>query len=152
MPTAVHEIFIAGVVQDIVEKLKAISSRDDGAGRFARDIIHCGSTTITFDDAEYGRHDPDASFSHSRARYPGVVLEVSFSQKRKALARLAEDYILGANGDICVVIGLDVEYSGKRATLSIWRSRVVNTEDGEELLAEPEVAGLVGYPIVPFVL
>jgi hypothetical protein len=150
MPSAVHEIFIAGVVQDIIEKLKAISSRSDDAGKFARDILHCGSTTITFDDIEYGRHDPDASFSHSEARYPGVVMEVSYSQKKKVLARLAEEYILGSNGDICVVIGLDIEYSGKMATLSIWRSRVVDTEAGEELLAELTVAGLVGCPDLPF--
>ena len=152
MHSAVHEIFTAGVVKDIVDKVEAISSRSDDAGTFARDILNCGSTTITFDDTEYGRHDPDASFSHSEARYPGVVVEVSYSQKRKVLERIAEEYILGSNGDICVVIGLDIEYSGTMATLSVWRPRVVDTEAEEELLADLTVADLVGCPDVPFPL
>jgi len=70
-------------------------------------------------------------------------VEVSYSQKRKVLERIAEEYILGSNGDICVVIGLDIEYSGKMATLSIWRPRVVDTEAKEELLADLTVADLV---------
>jgi hypothetical protein len=56
------------------------------------------------------------------ADYPGIVIETSFSQKRKDLPKLAEDYILGSIGNITVVIGLDIEYwKAKRATFSMWR-------------------------------
>ena len=60
-------------------------------------------------------------FWHLDKPYPGIVIEVLYTQKRKDLAIIAKDYILGSNGDICVVIGLDVEYySSKKATLLVW--------------------------------
>ena len=72
------------------------------------------------------------------AKYPGVVIEVLYAQKRKDLAIIAEDYILGSNGDIRAIIGIDVEYRGsKKATLSVWRPGVVQNEVREaELVAE----------------
>jgi hypothetical protein len=35
-----------------------------------------GSNTTTFDDPEYGKHDPDASFRHSAVQYPAVLFEL----------------------------------------------------------------------------
>jgi hypothetical protein len=83
----------------------------------------------------------DAQFRHEGAQYPGVVIEVSYTQKRKDLAYIAEDYILGSNGNIRVVIGLDVEYNNsKKATLSVWRPSIVKNKDGEpELVVEQTV-------------
>jgi hypothetical protein len=53
------------------------------------------------------------------------------------LARLADDYILGSDGNIRVVIGLDINYRRKMATLSIWGPRIVsNDNEDEELVAE----------------
>jgi hypothetical protein len=45
------------------------------------------------------RHEPDAVFEHLEAQYPGVVIEASFTQKRKDLPRLADSYILGSDGN-----------------------------------------------------
>jgi hypothetical protein len=62
------------------------------------------------------------------------------------LLRLADDYILESNGIIRVVIGLDVEYRGKTATLSVWRPRFSINEDGdEELEAEQTVVNQVCF-------
>ncbi len=75
------------------------------------------------------QHEPDAVFEHIDAQYPGVVIEVSFTQKKKDLARLADSYILGSEGNIRVVVGLDIEYKtsskdpSKRATISMWRPK-----------------------------
>jgi hypothetical protein len=56
---------------------------------------------------------------------------VSFSQKEKELKDLAEDYILGSDGNIRVVIGLDIEYKqSKKATISVWRPQYVEHRDG----------------------
>jgi hypothetical protein len=60
------------------------------------------------------------------------------TQKRKDLPRLADDYILGSDGNICAVIGLDIEYRGKMATLSVWRPRFSINEDGEEELEDEQ--------------
>ena len=41
---------------------------------------------------------------------------MSYSQRRKDLERLADDYILGSDSDIRVVVGLDIEYkTGKKS-------------------------------------
>jgi hypothetical protein len=49
------------------------------------------------------------------------------------LKDLAEDYILGSDGNIRVVIGLDIEYKqSKKATISVWRPQYVEHRDGRE--------------------
>ena len=75
---------------------------------FAGNIENSASAEINFEDAECGSHQPDASFQHFEAQYPGVILELSYSQEKKNLSRLANKYILGSDADIRVVSGIDV--------------------------------------------
>jgi len=131
MPRAVHERLIYQVSRDLERKLEVLPSRADPAAQFAENIEFGGSPTIAFDDPQYGQHCPDASFGHADAKYPGVVIEVSYSQK-KDLARLADDYILGSDGRIHVVVGLDLDYRGRSASVSIWRARTEVNAAGEE--------------------
>jgi hypothetical protein len=49
---------------------------------------------------------PDIRFHHKDAAWPGVVIEVSYSQKRKSLIDLAENYLLDG---IRVMVGIDLE-------------------------------------------
>jgi len=72
--------------------------------------------------------------SHISTQYPGVVIPVSYSQKRQDLKGLADDYILGSNGNIRAVVGVDVDYRDKRAILSIWWPRIQVNNSGEEEL------------------
>ncbi|KAG9232706.1 hypothetical protein BJ875DRAFT_505834 [Amylocarpus encephaloides] len=120
MPTTLHEEFITSIVEEIQVQLKSIQ---DASAEFAKEIRSGGSASIKFADEEYGKHDPDAQFRHSKAQFPGIVIEVSYSQKRKDLERLADDYILGSDSNIRVVVGLDIEYktTDKKATLSVFR-------------------------------
>jgi hypothetical protein len=122
-----------------------LKSIQGASAEFAKEIRSGGSASIKFADEEYGKHDPDAQFRHSKAQFPGIVIEVSYSQKRKDLERLADDYILGSDSDIRVVVGLDIEYkTGKKATLSIWRPNIITNEAGEkELVAQPIIANQV---------
>ena len=142
MPTTLHEEFITSIVEEIQVQLRSIQDR---SAEFANEIRSGGSASIKFTDEEYGKHDPDAQFRHSKAQFPGVVIEVSYSQKRKDLERLADDYILGSDSDIRVVVGLDIEYkTGKKATLSVWRPNIITNEAGEkELVAQLIVANQV---------
>jgi hypothetical protein len=152
MPSVLHELVSGEVVREITRQLDSITSYEDESAQFARNITSSASGVIKLPDPEYGRHDPDASFGYLRTRYPGVVIEVSYSQKRKDLPYLADEYILGSNGNIRVVIGLDVEYRGKMATLSIWRPRFsINGDGDEELEAEQTVVNQVclTYGIYP---
>ncbi|KAH6708922.1 hypothetical protein BKA61DRAFT_615088 [Leptodontidium sp. MPI-SDFR-AT-0119] len=134
MPSTVHECFIAQLVEEIQNQLKAISGT---SAEFAKDISSGASSRIKSADPEYGTHDPDAQFQHSRAQYPGVVIEVSYSQKRRDLPHLADDYILGSDSNIQVVVGVDIEYGGDKArmaTFSMWEDDVELDEDGENVL------------------
>lgn len=48
---------------------------------------------------------------------------------------MAEDYILGSDGNTSVVIGLDIEYKiSKQATISVWRPQFEITPDGQRYL------------------
>ncbi|KAF2788691.1 hypothetical protein K505DRAFT_366255 [Melanomma pulvis-pyrius CBS 109.77] len=148
MPTAVHELFIARVEDTIFSQLKSIREGLSDAAAFAQKVQPARSTEIYFpvDDAPPGtrsKHEPDASFWHTDARYPGVIIEVAYSQKRKKLGRLAEDYLLDSNASVQVVVGLDIEYGKKgsrKATLLVWRTQVVSTADGDELRVVQEIA------------
>ena len=141
MPTGLHEVFIDGVEDVIRSQLKAIRSGSDKAARFAQKVRPARSTAIYFPvdgaaSSKKSKYEPDASFWHEDARYPGLIIEVAYSQKKKRLGRLAEDYLLDSNASVQVVVGLDVEYGDKesrKATLSVWRTHVVNTADGNEL-------------------
>ncbi|TKA60111.1 hypothetical protein B0A49_13401 [Cryomyces minteri] len=139
MPTTLHELLISKVVEDIVAQLNTVSSSIGRAGRFARGIEHVGSSTVSLsasdsDPTALSKRQPDASFRHVDAEYPGVVIEVSYSQKRKDLPYLADDYLLGSDGSIRMMIGLDVEYLGsQKATLSVWRPQYTSKGEQEEL-------------------
>lgn len=107
MPTGVHELFIDGVEDAIRSQLKTIRSGSDKAASFAQKVRPARSTKIYFpvDNAPPGtssKYEPDASFWHKDARYPGVIIEVAYSQKKKRLARLAEDYLLDSNATVLV--------------------------------------------------
>jgi len=153
MPTAVHELFIARIKDAIFNQLKSICEGSDDAAAFAQRVNRARSTEICFlvenDSSDRkSKHEPDASFWHDSAQYPGVIIEVAYSQKRKRLDRLAEDYHLDSDASVQAVVGLDIEYGRKdsrKATLSVWRARVFRTTTGDELRVVKEVADEVGY-------
>ncbi|TVY81589.1 hypothetical protein LSUE1_G007487 [Lachnellula suecica] len=124
MPGPLHESLLSYITQALLLQLQAIAHSDSPSAKFADNIENSASAEI-----------PDASFQHFDAQYPGVVLELSYSQKKKDLSRLADAYILGSDADIRVVIGIDIEYKGsKKASISIWRPHIgVDTAGQTEL-------------------
>ncbi|KAK4446492.1 hypothetical protein QBC34DRAFT_411313 [Podospora aff. communis PSN243] len=141
MPSPVHDFFTNLLAIEIRDQLKEIAERADNAGDFAGKIEVGGSSRIFLregiTDESLGtagqavRREPDGQFQHPDAAYPGVVIEVSYSQDGKDLKKLASDYILRSNGDIKVVLGIDINY-GEKSTVSVWRPHYVE-EEGEEL-------------------
>lgn len=93
------------------------------------------------------RRQPDAQFQDKDTAYPGVVVEVSYSQDGKDLAKLAQDYILYSNGDIKAVIGLDINYGGRESTVSLWRPKYPHKEnqDLEDLESRQDIARKVRH-------
>lgn len=118
MPSPVDDFFANILADDVQNRLNDIAKEGEEAGAFASRIKSGGSSTILLSegDSEFFkniRREPDAQFRHPRAYYPGVVVEVSYSQEGKSLRKLAQDYILYSNGDIKAVIGVDINYKGK---------------------------------------
>jgi len=135
MPGSLHESLGSYITQDLLRQLGTIAQGSSPSAVFAGNIENSASAEISFEDTEYGSHQPDASFQHFEAQYPGVILELSYSQKKKDLSRLAHEYILGSDADIRVVIGIDVEYKGsKRESVSIWRPHIEVDDAGEREL------------------
>lgn len=96
------------------------------------------------------RYEPDTSFWHEDARYPGVIIEVAYSQKKRRLHRLAEDCLLDSDANIRLVIGLDIAYGegeSRKTTLTKWRTNLLHTPDGDELQTVPEIADEVYYAV-----
>jgi hypothetical protein len=59
------------------------------------------------------------------------------------LGRLAEEYLLDSDTSVQAIIGLDIEYGKKesrRSTLSVWRTYVAHSGNGDELRVVQEVA------------
>jgi hypothetical protein len=144
MPTAIHELFIDKLEDEIRSQLKAIRcGTDRRKARFAEKVQPARSTEICFPasvSCSKSKYEPDASFVHDDAQYPGVIIEVAYSQKKKRLGRLAENYLLDSDASVRVVVGLDIEYSkeSRKATLSIWRPHLFETAGGLELRAVEE--------------
>jgi hypothetical protein len=65
---------------------------------------------------------------HLRAQYPGIVIEVAYSQKKKRLRRLAEDYLLDSDVIVQVVVDYLTNHTPSIAILlrmcksSIWKA------------------------------
>ena len=97
---------------------------------------------MTLEDQAY--HFPYGSFGHRNTYDPGVIIEISDSQKCEDLPFLADDYILGSNGKTKVLIGIDMEYQkhqGSKAKVLVWRPRHVERKDTIALEASQTFEG-----------
>jgi hypothetical protein len=134
MPSAVHELFLEGVEDEIRNQLRVIRSGFDRKAQFAQKVRPTRSTEIRFPagaSPSKSKYEPDASFKHKDAEYPGVIIEVAYSQKKKRLAQLADNYLMDSDTSIRAVVCLDIEYGkdeSRRATLSIWRPQLFDVD------------------------
>ena len=167
MPTRLHECFIARVEDEIVRRITDLADKLAGGGiedggkvaEELRRVCKGRSTTLEMhvpklenssqESASSGAHEagvvkrsPDATFYHpAQPDWPCVVVEVSYSQQRKDLPRLAESYIIDSQHMIRCVVGLDIPYSDRAAkkkrdwtaTASVWRPGWERDEEGEEV-------------------
>ena len=142
MPSLIHEHLLAVIEGEIISQLITIRTSNGPAALLAGQIESYRSSTIYLEDES--RRDPDSQFIHEAAKYPGVVIEVAYTQSGKNLSKLADHYIVESSGKISMVIGLSVDYQGsKKATISIWYPMYGVDEDGV-FLASEEILSEVG--------
>ena len=143
MPSTIHEAFLGSITKDIDTQLSAISESNHSAAALARQIDHLCSSTIRLEDGS--THNPDSQYKHRAAQYPGVAIEVAYSQSKKEggkiLSKLADQYIVESSGGIKLVICINLEYRGtKKATISTWSPKYIK-DQGEEYLVASETMG-----------
>ncbi|PWY87156.1 hypothetical protein BO94DRAFT_596378 [Aspergillus sclerotioniger CBS 115572] len=106
--------------------------RNYGLSRIFLDEDNAPNNTDTHSNLFLRHKSLDAQFKQPGARYPGVVLEVSYSNDGKDLPNLAREWIIHSNGDTKVVIGIHIYPKGtKESTISVWRSNNI-LSNGEE--------------------
>ncbi|OQN96275.1 hypothetical protein B0A48_17837 [Cryoendolithus antarcticus] len=154
MPDAIHEVFIKRVEAALqasliatAERLEASDTNESATAAAAelRRVFLSGNTTLNLEGVESSSQDsdstpaiirrsPDASFCHpsSGTNAPPLVVEVSYSQQKKALGYMADSYIVDSRHAIRCVLGFDLGYGKKigeqrEASVSVWRAGV----DGE---------------------
>ena len=71
---------------------------------------------------------PDGQFSHVRARFPGMVVEITDSQNPEDLKLWAKRYLRGSNGQIRVVLGIDLGDPSQSPAVFPWQTR--HTKEG----------------------
>ena len=150
MSSSIHEGMIQTVQTEIDQQLAFFSNGSSSAAFFAQQIKNIRSTKLHLENKSY--KCPDLQYKHKYAKYPGVIIEVAYSQGNgrgeKDLPRLAEKYIIESSGNVKLVIGLKIEYihPGEsftpRFAISAWRPKFRNDghrrylEVDEEIISE----------------
>ena len=98
MPALVHNLLAAYFKKDISQQIAKIMDGNGSTAELAKGIISEDSALIALQDGTT-RH-PDAQFRHVKARYPGVIIEISNSQTAKNLAYLADQYVVETSGSV----------------------------------------------------
>ncbi len=81
MPSHVHETFLARVVVEILSRLRTFTDAEGRSKAFAKKVTYDGSGRLDLqsennDGQAILRRDPDATFQHFDALWPGVIIEV----------------------------------------------------------------------------
>lgn len=145
MPSPLHHLFIAKILTEIQIQLRVITlTASRNAANVAKHIKLEFSSNVqvtTTGNAQESSSShrltlrPDAAFRYKADEYPRVVLEISCPEKRKELGRMAKDYILGSEGNVALVIGLeinDVDNDTNEGRLSIWRPKRLRKDHDDD--------------------
>ncbi len=132
METTVHGTCASELVSKIRERFKSLKENQVETQPFIDKISSVKGAMYFEEEDKKLQHAPDIRFYHEDAAWPGVVIEVSYAQKRKSLVDLADNYLLASDGGIRVLVGIDVEYKKlKEASISIWRLKMSLGDDGQ---------------------
>jgi len=82
MATIMHEVTSAAVTQAIHNQLFSLRTNEDtDVSQFVRRILNTLSRKIFLNNGN--KHSPNGSFAVEGLEFPGVVIEVSYSQPKK---------------------------------------------------------------------
>ncbi|TAQ83685.1 hypothetical protein B7494_g7995 [Chlorociboria aeruginascens] len=132
MGTTLHDTFALELTEEIKERYESLAKNQVETRPFIDKISPLNGTIYFEEDGKKFHHIPDIRFHHEDAAWPGVIIEVSNSQKRKSLPDLADNYLLTSDGGIRVMVGIDLDYrKSKEASISIWRLKTSPGHNGQ---------------------
>ncbi|KAI1473576.1 hypothetical protein F4774DRAFT_404072 [Daldinia eschscholtzii] len=110
-----------------IDELKRGNTNPDGI--LSKQYYETGAARIRLKQATHGKC-PDESIRFEGCKYPGLLIEISWSQKVKELPKRAREFITRTAGAVRTVISIDVNdtYEKRRkkltgeAKLSVWRA------------------------------
>jgi hypothetical protein len=153
MPSPIHDKFAASLVSSIEQEILRIGREYSKVRGFTSQLETEGSSRIILpyeEKQENGdpilkelRRQPDGQFRFEGAEFPGVVLEVSYSQDGKQLSKLAKQYINYSEGNIKLVICIDINYGSIKSTVSLWKPRFTpdpESDDPDDYILDYEQA------------
>ncbi|KAF2181250.1 hypothetical protein K469DRAFT_692127 [Zopfia rhizophila CBS 207.26] len=162
MPSFIHGTLSEEIGGDIIFWLRGILNRvcsNEGTIAAVKGIVLTGTSTIDFPIAPGlpDKKGPDKSFKHRQCKFPGLVMEVAWSQRKLDLPWLADHYIQRSKGEIRTVIGFNLNDidSAKRkkgaktslakapATFSVWRAELDNSDGQTRVFVKNSVGDQV---------
>lgn len=144
MALPVHEHLLDFIKRDIFEQLSSIQRHGNNpAAGLAEMVYPGGSSKIFFGNG--GHRSPDIQFIYPGAKYPSLVIEIAYSQSEKgSLPKLADEYITRSEGNILLVIGVEVVYRGeKMGTISRWCPKFGVDDQGGYLASQQTIVSQV---------
>jgi hypothetical protein len=165
MPSFLHDTLAEGIGLDIGFWLEnRVNYSDERTVAAAKGIIPAGTSIIDFPVAPGfpDKKGPDKSFQHQQCEFPGLVIEVAWSQRKLDLPWLADQYIQRSKGEIRTVVGVNLNdiYREKRrkgaktasadapATFSIWRAEFDNSNGQTRVSVKNSVRDQVHFPLI----
>ncbi|KAF2191738.1 hypothetical protein K469DRAFT_654861 [Zopfia rhizophila CBS 207.26] len=155
MPSTLHDTLAEEIGRNIYKQLEQIIERkvsgvSSAAAAAAKGIKGKGTSEIKFlvpKGRSPDKKGPDKAFQHRECKFPGVVIEVAWSQRKMELPSLAKQYIQKSKGSIRAVVGLNLNDIYKTgiwkgtaptsneapATFSIWRAEVDRSNGRQEV-------------------
>ncbi|KAK2925285.1 hypothetical protein FoTM2_015565 [Fusarium oxysporum f. sp. vasinfectum] len=111
MNSPIHDSFALSFNTAILDKLRPLEKGDTATAKFVADIRPMGSSCVSLnntrrstdpgDDVDKKVHKgPDLQYCNLNSKYPGIVVEVAYTQQAKKLNKIAKDYIRGSRGKI----------------------------------------------------
>src|SRR6266566_5538616 len=163
MPSFVHDTFAGRLGRDITDWFNRIKTEVEPSNEMTMAAVTVidptESSSIQFPMALPGcpeQQGPDKSFQHEDCAYPGLVIEVAWSQRQLKLRERAECYIKRSNGEIHTVIGVDLHdiwLEGQRAgsgnqiaSFSVWRAELDNSTGEAKISGSRSVVDQVCSP------
>ena len=165
MPSFVHDTFAGRLSMDITDWFSRIKyTNERSSDRTIATVAMIDPTVgsnILFPVTLPGcpeQQGPDVSFQHDDSIYPGLVIEVAWSQRPLKLSQRADCYIRRSNGGIHTVIGVDLHdiwlerqrpgSGSQMAKFSIWRAKVDDPTGDAKISGTRSVLDQVGsFPV-----